>query len=155
VQDGLLHNAELFLFTANTLVESAFHKSTTSSKRLFPLILRLHKLQMEALFLHAVHIEGCRMCAQGTDGLSHAQLLEGDFNGLSHMYFMPLHLTAIDQESSLCPSLKSWVSVLGDVRFLSPFEWFMLGHANGNFVWRPPPAAAEAALEQLATALHK
>jgi hypothetical protein len=58
VHGSLLHDAELFLFTDNMLVESAFHRSTTTSKRLFPLILRLHKLQMESLFIHVVHIAG-------------------------------------------------------------------------------------------------
>jgi hypothetical protein len=95
------------------------------------------------------------MCVQGPDGLSRGQLLEGDFNGLSQMSFVPLHLSAIDHEPPLRSWLHSWTSVFGDVHLLTPFQWFTVGHTTGTFIWSPPPAGADAALEQVASAVHK
>jgi hypothetical protein len=63
---GLLKNSELFVFTDNTTVESAFYKGTSSSKRLFQLVLDLRKLQLHGGFiLHLIHVAGQRMIAQG------------------------------------------------------------------------------------------
>jgi hypothetical protein len=71
VKKGLLNDAELFVFTDNTTAESAFYKGTSSSRRLFELVLRLRKLQMHSgLTLHIIHVAGKRMIAQGTDALS-------------------------------------------------------------------------------------
>jgi hypothetical protein len=41
---GFLENSELFIFTDNFAVNSTFFKGTSSSKRLFALMLMLHKL---------------------------------------------------------------------------------------------------------------
>ncbi len=68
--NGLLDNTELFVFTDNSVAESAFFKGTSSSKKLFELMLSLRELQMhKGLVLHMVHVSGKRMISQGTDGL--------------------------------------------------------------------------------------
>jgi hypothetical protein len=38
---------------------------------------------------------------------------------------------------------------------LSPSDWFSRGHRLSTCIWTPPPAAADAALERLAFAIHK
>jgi hypothetical protein len=54
---GLLHDSELFIFTDNMTAESAFFKGTSSSERLFELILRLRNLQMNgSMMIHFVHV---------------------------------------------------------------------------------------------------
>jgi hypothetical protein len=45
-QRGELRHAEVFVFTDNSTAESAFFKGTSSSKRLFELVLRLQLLEM-------------------------------------------------------------------------------------------------------------
>jgi hypothetical protein len=72
---------------------------------------------------------------------------------LGTLHQVPLHLSAFDRE----PSLKLWVQhwFADDPIILTPLEWFTLGHTNGSFIWSPPPAAADAALEQLAAAIRK
>ena len=79
--------------------------------------------------------------------------------------FIPLHLTATERSPTLLPWIQLWVSE--EVHSLSPYNWFQLGHAiagwskekgdlfehpimkSGVYGWFPPPAAANAALEQL------
>jgi hypothetical protein len=68
--------------------------------------------------------------------------------------FIPLHLSAIDRQVSLMQWVELWFADL-PFTWLTPFDWFNLGHTVGRFVWCPPPATAEAALEQLAAAIHK
>jgi len=54
---GLLDNAELFFFTDNSTAEAVFYKGTSSSEKLFNLILRLCKLQIQGTFMpHVIHI---------------------------------------------------------------------------------------------------
>jgi hypothetical protein len=42
-----------------------------------------------------------------------------------------------------------------DHTFLEPEGWFTTGHQDGNFIWAPPPAAADVVVEQLGKARHK
>jgi hypothetical protein len=151
---GLLDNCELFLFTDNTTAEAAFHKGTSSSKPLFELVLRLRVLQMHGtLFIHVIHVAGKRMQSQGTDGLSRGSLASGVLSGDDMLSFIPLHQSALDRQPSLTGWVHSWFSAL-PYSWLTPFEWFTTGRGSGQFVWCPPPAAAEVALENLATAIH-
>ncbi len=152
---GLLLNSELFLFTDNETVEAAFHKGSSSSKPLFELVLRLRLLQLHhGLFLHVIHVSGTRMKQQGTDGLSRGCLANGVLLGMDMFNFIHVHLSALDHEPGLLPWLHSWLSPIR-WQLLTPFEWFTLGHQKGTFVWSPPPAAADVALEQITTATHK
>jgi hypothetical protein len=47
----------------------------------------------------------------------------------------------------------SWAGVLKS-EVISPEGWYNDGHKQGNFIC-PPPAAADAAVEQLCEAVHK
>jgi hypothetical protein len=42
-----------------------------------------------------------------------------------------------------------------DLVWLKPSDWYSAGHTLGACVWTPPPAATDAALEQLGQAIHK
>ena len=152
---GLLEDAELFFFTDNSTAESVFYKGTSTSEKLFNLVLRLRKLQLHGcLILHVIHVAGKRMMAQGTDGLSRGITTVGIMEGQSFSFFVPLHLNAAERQGA---SFRHWIhGWLGnDCAWLEPRDWFTKGHTQKCNVWCPPPAAADAALEQLGQAIHK
>ena len=174
--DGELKGKEIFVFTDNSTAESIAAKGSSTSPLLFELVTRLYKLAMKFLCsVNIVHVAGTRMIAQGTDGLSRGDLLEGVLNGERMMSFIPLHLSAIERE----PALREWISSWAgagrekcDIEFLEPADWFLRGHdisgycqnhdgrtvptyKKGIYVWTPPPAAARIALEELRQARHK
>jgi hypothetical protein len=69
---------ELFLFTDNSTAESAFYRGTSSSKKLYELIVRLKLLEVnKGCLLHFIHVAGTRMIEQGTDGLSGEISIQG------------------------------------------------------------------------------
>jgi hypothetical protein len=154
---GQLRDTELFIFTDNSTAESAFYNGTASSPTLFELVLRLRNLQMnQRLLVHFVHVAGTKMMAQGTDGLSRGSMLIDALQGDRFMEFIPLHLSADERqgESLLC-WIESWYSHAEEYTHLNPSDWFQMGHHATKCLWTPPPAAAEAALEQLAKSIHK
>ena len=154
-EKGFLQNAELFLFTDNTSAESAFYKGTSSSRKLFDLVLRLRKLQMNGgVVMHVIHVAGKRMIAQGTDSLSRGITTDGIMRGQKFTSFVPLHLSALDRQGN---SLKEWVHSWfpSSAKWLEPKDWYYQGHFEETAIWTPPPAAADAALEQLGQAIHK
>jgi hypothetical protein len=56
---GLLHNAKLIVFTDNSIAEAAFFNGTSTSKKLFELIIRLQMLQIHSrMIVHFVHVAG-------------------------------------------------------------------------------------------------
>jgi hypothetical protein len=115
--------------------------------------------------LLVVYVSGKPMQGQGTDGVSHGQLLEGIMNGESMISFMLLHETAFDRS----PQLKDWLKDLisCDLEFLTEDDWFEQGHNHfgkgkvhldgywhptlwtGKFIWAPAPAAVWVASEEL------
>jgi hypothetical protein len=154
---GLLHQSELFVFTVNSVAESSFFKGTSSSKKLFDLMLKLRELQMhKGLMLHMIHVAGKRMIFQGTDGLSRGDMSIGVMSGISMLSYVPLHMDAVQRQGdSIKDWILSWFSGADSPEFLSPSDWFSRGHRLSTCIWTPPPAAADAALEQLAFAIHK
>jgi len=155
--EGLLEGTEVFVFTDNTTAEAAFFKGTSSVPGLFELVLRMQRLQMhDKAVLHVTHVAGRRMIAQGTDGLSRGHLSDGVLSGQEFLKFVPLHLTALDrQPDQLTDWIDSWFGIWGKTTWLTPEQWFTSGHQEERCVWTPAPAAADAALEQLAKARHK
>ncbi len=152
---GLLDNAELFFFTDNSTAEAVFYKGTSSSEKLFNLILRLCKLQIQGTFmLHVIHISGQLMILQGTDGLSCGQTWEGAMSGDLSTCYVPLHLSCVDRQGH---GIKLWVKewLQKEISWLTPTDWFSNGHKMGYCAWTLPPAAADAALEQLGQSIHK
>ena len=169
---GSLNDAVVFFFTDNATVEAALYKGTSSNRKLLELVIRFYELQAKyGITIHVSHVSGKRMIAQGTDGLSRGQLNEGVMNGGSVMRdFVPLHLSALDRTSGLPQWVDSWAGSTPLV--LTPTDWFERGHdidggctgvdgfwrpvvSPGTYLWAPPPAAADVALEQLRTARIK
>jgi hypothetical protein len=90
-------SAEIFMFTDNAVAEAAFYKGSSSNKKLFELVLRLWKLEVNlSLRLHLIHVSGKRMEAQGTDHLSRGIMHTGVLGGVSMLDFIPLHLSAVE-----------------------------------------------------------
>jgi hypothetical protein len=171
-QDANMRGALIYLFTDNSTVESSVYKGNSSSQKLFELVLRLKKLEMRTgATLNVIHASGKRMMAQGTDGVSRGQMKEGVTAGETMLSFVPIAISAL----AMHLPLKEWLSSWGggsSVEFLAPEDWFERGHdllggeydqkgfwrhkvVPGTFVWTPPPAAAEVALEQLRKARIK
>ncbi len=134
--------------------ESVFYKGTSTSEKLFNLILRLRRLQMHGcLILHVIHVAGS-MIAQGTDGLSRGLTAFGAMVGEVSSFHVPLHLSALDRQGeSLVQWVHSWYGE--DGVWLTPNAWFTMGHTSKSCIWTPPPGAADAALEQLGQSIHK
>jgi hypothetical protein len=145
---------KIFLFTDNYVTERAFHRGTSKSKTLFDLVLRLHKLEMQGkLFIHLIWVAGMRMIEQGTDGASRGDLSNGVMTGKDMLDFIPLDQGVDTRE----PELVLWFGKAagGNWITLEPHDWYHDVHTqNGNFLWCPPPAVADAALEHLCETRH-
>ena len=171
---GRLKNCEFFLFTDSSTAEGCFHKRTSQSKCLHMLVLSLRTLELEyGMTIHLIHISGKRMIAQGTDGCSRGSLTKGVMSGKDMLTFIDLGRSAVERHPPLVEWVRSW-SGRPSLRPLSPEGWFEEGHgivggsldSNGvwmpsygkggqMFLWAPPPAIADAALEELLKARHK
>jgi hypothetical protein len=154
IQHGLA-GSELFIFTDNQTAESTFWKGHSSSPKLFELVLRLRKLEMEhGILLHVIHVSGKRMIAQGTDGLSRADHSTGVMQGRDIRDWVPLQHGALTRE----PRMTRWLNgVTRGMNFqtLQPNDWFTTGHEYGNFIWAPSPTATDVVVEQLGKAIMK
>ena len=75
--------------------------------------------------------------------------------GLPLTRFLPLDASAFQRR----PSLRTWISDvcgdIGELAWLEPEHWYTRGHTSDACIWAPPPAAADAALEQLCISRHK
>ena len=165
--NGELEGSETFIFTDNSTAEAAFFKGSSKSRLLFELILELRELEMKhKTKIHFVHVACTRMIAQVSDGLSRGNVLEGVMHGEAMNSFIPLNEGALETSLALKEWLRSWA--VGELEFLEPRDWFLREHdivegeyerntdgfkwpryRKGTFVWTPPPAAVEPALEEL------
>lgn len=171
---GKLQNCELFMFTDNAVTESCFYRGSSKSRKLHNLVLRLRLLEMRyGMVIHVIHVSGKRMIAQGTDGVSRGFLMEGVMAGDDMLSFVDLGKSALERHPPLLDWIMSWAPE-GQTEVLEPEGWFETGHgitggeldnknvwipthnpSNQCFIWAPPPAAADVALEELAKARHK
>ena len=109
------------------------------------------------------HVAGIQMIAQCTDGVSRGCLNE-ILQAKGMLQHIPYNQSALERCSKLLSWLKSWRG--GDLEVLDSMEWFYRGHdlnggsynqkgfwineiKKGDFLWCPPPGAANIALEQL------
>ena len=173
-QAGRLSNCEFFLCTDSATAESCYYKGSSRSPLLHDLVIRLKRLEMEfGMVVWLIHVAGTRMIAQGTDGCSRGSLIEGVMAGEDMLSYLELDRSAFDRSTSLLKWVRGWTSKLS-LEPLSPEGWFEEGHgvsggkkdtngvwipahvsAGNLFLWAPPPAVADAALEQLLIATHK
>ena len=100
--------------------------------------------------LHVVHVAGTRMIKSGVDGLSRGETGEGVMQGKEMLSFIPLHLDAMERSNGAVHTWVEswWLSELKLVK-LTPDGWYDRVFDEGCFLWVPPPAAADAAVEQL------
>ena len=79
-----------------------------SSPLLRELIVRLHKVEVEAGFtLHFVHVVGTQMIAQGTDGLYRGMLLEGVLTGKPMLDYLDLAKSALNRHTPILEFVRS------------------------------------------------
>jgi hypothetical protein len=170
-RNGILTQAEIFLFTDNAVAEGAFYKGTSTNKQLFELVLRLKQLEFNyQLRLHVIHVAGLRMQAQGTDALSRGSPFMVDI-----LHQVPLNLTACQRSPSIFQWCQSWLPSAFTLTPLIERDWFFKGHGLGGgsvnldglwtptplaadthaFLWCPPPAIGDIAIEQLSFSRHK
>jgi hypothetical protein len=146
----LERGTELFIFTDNFVTESVFHKGAATSPYLHSLVSRLRMIQLHGgLFIHMLWIAGTRMIEHGTDGLSRGDFSSGVMAGRDFLSLLPLNKGAIDLSSSLPMWIREYLPGRLDWDVLTPLEWFTKSHSNGHFIWAPPPAIADVALEQM------
>jgi len=146
---------EVFIFTDNTTAESVYWKGYSSNRELSEIVLGMRLLEMEYdLVLHVTHVSGSRMISQGTDGLLRADHSAGVMAGMGMTYYIPLNESAFDRSTVLRQKLERYLRCLR-FDFLTPEQWFDEHHCFGNFIWSPPPAAADAVVDLLGKAKHK
>jgi hypothetical protein len=168
---GRLAGCRVFFCTDNSTVEAAIYKGSSKSEKLHALVVRFLCLQSKFGVLVTVwHVSGKRMIAQGADGLSRGLLNEGVMAGELILSFVLFHLSAVDRSSEVCDWVKSWAGE--EVLLLEPEDWFERGRdlvggkvredgfwvpefRRGCYLWAPPPAAANVALEELRVARLK
>jgi hypothetical protein len=157
VKAGRIVGAEVSLFTDNSKAEAVYYKGNSLSRKLFKLMLRLRKLEMDtSLISHVVHVAGTRMIAEGGDGGSRGDLTQGVMAGEPILGYIPSHLSVLEREPTLEKWVHSWLDEeRGPLTTLRPEGWFEEGQQDGNFLWAPPAAATEVVVEQLGEARHR
>ena len=172
--EGNLDNAEVFMFTDNSTVESCVSRGSSSSEKLLELVVRLQALSLRVgIKIHVFHIAGTRMIAQGTDGVSRGFLGQGVMDGAAMSVFVPIHLSAVERSPlDLVPWIWDWVGK--EAILLDEMGWFNQGHdvegwvvdpegfsrpvisnQGKTFIWAPAPMAAEVALAEMRKARIK
>lgn len=99
------------------------------------------------LILHAIHISERRMIECGVDGLSRGMANEGVMKGDPMVYFLPVHIYAIDRSDGMLSLIKTWWLRCEKLNYLSPKGWHSQVFERGLFLWTPPPATSDAALK--------
>ena len=173
--EGNLSDAEVYMFTDNSTVESCVARGSSSSPKLLDLVVRLHALSLRCgTRIHVFHVAGTRMIAQGTDGVSRGYLGHGVMAGEAMSGFIPIHLGAHErsQGHKLVHWIQSWAGT--ESILLDEMDWFQKGHdiegwecrtdgfrepvlsgERRTYIWSPAPLAAEVALAEMRKARIK
>ena len=105
--------------------------------------------------LHVYHVAGTRMIECGVDGISHGDKSEGIAKGVDVLTFVPIHLNAVERSPRVLDwILEWWDESLGELKIMSPEDWFLHVMDIGNFLWMVAPGAGEVAVEQLCSHIH-
>ena len=170
-KEGWLKDSMVLFATDNQVVESCLYKGNSSSPKLFDLIIRLRLVELEyGVKIIATHVSGTRMQSQGTDGVSRGSLKKGVALGKEMIEFCPWAKSPCEVSDKLETWVRKWSGM--NTIFLSPSEWYTRGRdivggyynkdkywyptiKKGTYVWSPPPAAADACLEELRKARMK
>ncbi|KAL7561171.1 hypothetical protein ACA910_011991 [Epithemia clementina (nom. ined.)] len=89
------------------------------------------------------------MIAQGTDGLLQGDLMNEALAGVDMLQYVPLNRTAEERQPGLA---KLFIGTASDSYMfleLNQNGWFKEAFRPGYYLWIPPPAAADVALEKL------
>ena len=125
VRSGKLRDCEVFLLTDNLVTENAFYKGSSSSKKLFNLILGLRKLELEGdIILHMAHVSGKRMITSGVDVMSRSDTTKVVTKEDSLLSYFPFHLGADQTSKSLVCWINSWWTGKKGLVHLTADGWF-------------------------------
>ena len=170
-KQGWLAGTIVMLATDNEVAERAFYKGNSSDEKLFELVVRMKKLELEyGCQLNVTHVAGTRMIVQGTDGILKGVLDRGVACGQKMLEHCPWGKSATEVSTSLVSTFNGWCG--RDLKVLRPEDWYESGHdivgwqmvkdgikhpiiETGAYLWCPPPAAADACIEQLQIARGK
>ena len=70
------------------------------------------------------------------------------------LHYLQMHKTVLERSDGLLPWIKTWWLTEEKLNQLSPEGWYSEVFEQGNYLWTPPPAASDAALEQLCRNFH-
>jgi hypothetical protein len=160
--------------TDNSTAESCFYRGSSKSRQLHALVLVLRTLEMTCgMTIHVIHMSGKQMIAQGTDGCSRGSLMEGLMISTDMLTFVDLVLNAVERHPPILDWVRTWTDRPDLVALISE-GWYKEGHGimggvldkhkvwipthgkkGGLFLWTPPPAVGDAAIEELLKARHK
>jgi hypothetical protein len=130
---GRLYQTLVYLFTDNSTVEFALYKGTSSSWKLWELVIWFYALKTKySTSIQVCHCSGLRMIASGGDGLSRGQVDERIMTGMPMPAYLPLHLSPLERSPALISWLHSWMGTKAVM--LKTMDWFELGHDIS--VWR-------------------
>ena len=159
---GRLVGYEVWMATDNSTAANAYHRGTSSSKKLHQMVTELRLLTVEGNFiLRMYHIAGTRMIESGIDGLSRGELHVSSL-GRALKTLLPLDQSPLERSPNLRDWLTDWLGP--DYNIADPSDWFHAAHQAGSYelssttetwVWNLPPAAALHALEELGIARLK
>jgi hypothetical protein len=172
---GQLQDCKLFMFTDNLTAESCFYQGSSKLRQLHALVLVLRTLEMTyGMTIHAIHVSGKQIIAQGTDGCLRGSLMEGVMTSKDMLTFVDLALNTVECHPPILDWVRTWTDCL-DLVALMPEGWYEEGHGTtgggvldkhkvwipthgkkgGLFLWTPPPAMSDAAIEELLKVRHK
>ena len=113
-------------------------------------MLRLLNLQVKGnLILHLIHILGTRTIYCGIDELPGGITKEGVMAGHPLLGYILLNLDCLQRSGKIKPWIMSWwpTKERGGLKLCTSDDWYKGTNNDGCYLWTPPPAAVDAAVE--------